>query len=174
MARGDSLALALLYERHAPRLCALARQILGRSDEAEDLLHDVFLEAWRHAADYAEARGTVWSWLCVRTRSRAIDRRRAAPRNISFDALELAARERFGFLDAEFGAELSPDREKLRRALASMSREEREVVALGYFEGLSSSEIAARIQVPIGTVKSRTRGALAKLRLRLSSREGVG
>ncbi|MGC4092824.1 MAG: sigma-70 family RNA polymerase sigma factor [Polyangiaceae bacterium] len=163
MARGDSLALGLLYERHAPRLSALARQILGQPQEAEDLLHDVFLEVWRHAADYVEARGSVWSWLCVRTRSRAIDRRRAAPRSLSLDAFDANTRDLLGFVEAEFEAG-APDRGKLRAALASMSRDEREVLSLGYFEGLSSSEIAERIRIPIGTVKSRTRGALAKLR----------
>ncbi|MFZ5892706.1 MAG: sigma-70 family RNA polymerase sigma factor [Myxococcota bacterium] len=170
MARGDRLALALLYERHAPRLCAVARQILGQADEAEDLLHDVFLEAWRHAGDYVAARGSVWSWLCIRTRSRAIDRRRSAPRAQSIESLEVLA----NFIAAEVDSDTAPDRRKLREALIGMSRDEREVLALGYFEGLSSSEIATRIQVPIGTVKSRTRSALAKLRQRLAPREGFG
>ncbi|HET9929293.1 MAG TPA: sigma-70 family RNA polymerase sigma factor [Polyangiaceae bacterium] len=169
MARGDRDALGALYERHAPRLSTLAQHILGRSNEAEDLLHDVFLEAWRHAANYTEARGSVWAWLCVRTRSRAIDRRRASPRNVSLE----------GFPDrspleelVEGDLELSPERDKLRSALLEMSREEREVLALGYFEGMSSSEIADAIRIPVGTVKSRTRSALAKLRERLLGKGG--
>jgi len=173
MSRGDSLALAALYERHAPRLCALARQILG-SEEAEDLLHDVFLEAWRHAADYVEERGSVWAWLCVRTRSRAIDRRRAAPRTLSLELFDPGTPELLGAVEAEWDADWASDRSRLREALASMSRDEREVLGLGYFEGLSSSEIAARLGIPIGTVKSRTRGALSKLRQRLASLRGVG
>src|SRR5687767_7645752 len=80
MARGDRAALGMLYERHASRLLALLLRILGDRAEAEDLLHDVFLEAWRHAADYSTARGTVSAWLVLRARSRAIDRRRSAPR----------------------------------------------------------------------------------------------
>ena len=169
MARGDRDALGALYERHAPRLSALAHHILGRGTEAEDLLHDVFLEAWRRAGDYSEARGSVWAWLCVRTRSRAIDRRRAAPRNVSLDSFDdRALLEEF----ADGDLELSSEREKLRGALRAMSREEREVLALGYFEGMSSSEIAELIRVPVGTVKSRTRAALAKLRERLREREG--
>lgn len=169
MARGDRAALGSLYERHAARLAALAQHMLGRSAEAEDLLHDVFLEAWRHAGDYSEVRGSVLAWLCVRTRSRAIDRRRATPPNVGIDALE----ERSSPLEDLVMGELerSPERERLRSALTAMSREEREVLALGYFEGLSSSEIAARTRVPIGTVKSRTRAALAKLRERLTARE---
>lgn len=170
MARGDRDALGALYERHAPRLSSLAQHILGRATEAEDLLHDVFLEAWRHASDYTEARGSVWAWLCVRTRSRAIDRRRAAPRNVSLESFD----ER-GLLEesAESDVELASERDKLRGALRAMSREEREVLALGYFEGMSSSEIAELIRVPVGTVKSRTRSALAKLRERLLQNEGA-
>ena len=73
MARGDSAALALLYDRYAGSMLALARRIVGRGPEAEDVIHDVFLEAWRHAADYDAARGSVKSWLLLRTRSRSLD-----------------------------------------------------------------------------------------------------
>ena len=170
MARGDRAALASLYERHAPRLCALAGHILGARDDAEDLLHDVFLEVWRHAADYVEAKGSVWSWLCIRTRSRAIDRRRARPRALSLESAESTISSDGAFVMGEF--ELGADREKLRSALIEMSRDEREVLALGYFEGLSSTEIGVRIGIPLGTVKSRTRSALAKLRERLAEKEG--
>lgn len=163
MARGDRDALATLYERHAPGLCALARQILGQQAEAEDLLHDVFLEVWRHAADYSEARGSVWAWLAVRTRSRALDRRRSAPVKLR---VELADAQ----LEA-LGASLCDERQgppsdgaRVRDALRRMSEPERQVLLLGYFEGLTSAEIAARFQIPVGTVKSRTRSALAKLR----------
>lgn len=160
MARGDRGALGELYERHAPRLNALARQISGPA-EAEDVLHDVFLEAWRRAGDYSEQRGTVWAWLAIRARSRALDRRRA-----------LAGQQRAMLAEANFGgfplgateSENAPDARRLREALGQMSADEQRVLWLGYFEGLSSSEIAARTRVPIGTVKSRTRSALEKLR----------
>jgi RNA polymerase sigma-70 factor (ECF subfamily) len=164
MARGDRAALAELYERHAPRLCALARQILGDQGEAEDLLHDVFLEAWRHAADYSESRGTVSAWLSLRTRSRALDRRRSAPhrRNVAF------ADSGVEFLGAPPDSSKDParasDRDRLRRALGTMTEPEREVLFLGYFQGLSASEIAERLGAPLGTVKTRTRSALGKLR----------
>jgi RNA polymerase sigma-70 factor, ECF subfamily len=70
MARGDSRALALLYDRYSGTMLALAQRIVGRGAEAEDVIHDVFLEAWRHSADYDPARGSVKSWLLLRTRSR--------------------------------------------------------------------------------------------------------
>src|SRR5437879_1266503 len=77
-AAGDRQCLAALYDRYAPALLAIGRRILGDRREAEDLLHDVFLEVWRQAGDYDEARGTVRAWLLMRMRSRALDRRKAA------------------------------------------------------------------------------------------------
>lgn len=168
MARGDRRALATLYERHAPRLLALAERILGVRSEAEDLLHDVFVEAWRHAADYSPERGTVATWLSLRTRSRAIDRRRSPRRKAaSLEAFPLAE-----LGDPTADPARTSDHDRLRRALGCMSLEEQQVIVLGYFEGLTSSEIADRVGAPIGTVKSRTRAALAKLRRYFAEQEG--
>ena len=170
MARGDREALARLYERHAPRLCALARQILGDPGEAEDLLHDVFLEAWRHASEYSEARGSVGSWLSLRTRSRAIDRRRSAPRKRNVGLADSHLETLSTPPDSSKDPARVSDRDRLRQALLTMSESEREVLLLGYFQGLSTSEIAERIGAPLGTVKSRTRAALIKLRVYFDSK----
>jgi RNA polymerase sigma-70 factor, ECF subfamily len=161
MARGDRAALAALYERHAGRLLALLLRILADRAEAQDLLHDVFLEAWRHAGTYSAERGTVSAWLVLRARSRAIDRRRSAPRTRSV-SLEGSDLPEPGDPSADPGR--IHDQKRLGDVFSVMSAEEREVILLGYFEGLSSSEIAERIAKPIGTVKSRTRSALEKLR----------
>ncbi|HEY3493142.1 MAG TPA: sigma-70 family RNA polymerase sigma factor [Polyangiaceae bacterium] len=161
MARGDRAALAVLYERHAGRLLALALHVLGNRAEAEDVLHDVFVEAWRHAADYSEQRGSVAAWLALRTRSRSIDRRRAPARA---RAVPLEASEPAEAHDPAAEPGRIFDRGRLSSALAVMPADEQEVIVLGYFEGLSSSEIAERLGKPIGTVKSRTRSALQKLR----------
>ncbi len=162
MVRGDRAALAALYDRHSPVLLAVAARVLGDRREAEDLLHDVFLEVWRHAADYDGARGTVRSWLLVRLRSRAIDRKKSVgvARVIVTDPEKLSEQRDLAVEDPANGA----DRATLRRALAALPDEQRTVLELGYFEGLSSAEIAARIDAPIGTVKSRVATALAKLR----------
>ena len=78
IASGDTRALAALYDRHAPLMLGLARRIVGGTSEAEDIVHDVFVEAWRRASDYDESRGSVKAWLLLRTRSRAIDFRKSA------------------------------------------------------------------------------------------------
>ena len=96
MARGDRSALGALYGRHAGRLLGLLLKILGDRAESEDLLHDVFLEAWRRAGDYSAERGSVAAWLVLRARSRAIDRRRSVPRARSVP-LSRRAKARFAW-----------------------------------------------------------------------------
>jgi RNA polymerase sigma-70 factor (ECF subfamily) len=164
MARGDRPALSVLYTRHAPRLLALAIQILRNRAEAEDVLHDVFLEAWQKASSYSVERGTVAAWLSLRARSRAIDKRRAAPRT---RAVSLEGWESDGPPDPSVDPARIQDHRKLGKAFAVMTPDEQQVIVLGYFEGLSSSEIAEQLGTPIGTVKSRTRSALQKLRTKL-------
>lgn len=164
-AAGDRDCLAALYDRYAPALLAIGRRILGDRREAEDLLHDVFIEVWRMAGDYDEARGSVRAWLLMRMRSRALDRRKSAAISKRADlpapdTVADAAGEPHGGEDPALG----PDRQAVRRALEQLPAEQRQVLELGYFEGLSSSEIAERVCAPIGTVKSRVAAALSKLR----------
>ena len=164
-AAGDRDSLAALYDRYAPALLAIGRRILGDRREAEDLLHDVFIEVWRQAGDYDESRGSVRAWLLMRMRSRALDRRKPAAISKRADlpapdAVADGVGEPHGGEDPALG----PDRQAVRRALAQLPAEQRLVLELGYFEGLSSSEIAERVRAPIGTVKSRVAAALSKLR----------
>lgn len=172
MAGGERAALGRLYDRYGPLLLAVGLRVFGERREAEDLLHDVFLEAWRQAARYDAARGTVRTWLIMRMRSRCLDRLRAAgySRTVGVDALDRH--------DAAIGAgdgdiSLSPDRAAVRRAVQALPSEQRVVLELGYFEGLSSAEISEREDIPIGTVKSRVAAALAKLRAGLAHAGGV-
>ncbi|GAC1352878.1 MAG: sigma-70 family RNA polymerase sigma factor [Polyangiales bacterium] len=172
MANGDRAALASLYDRFSPILLSVATRILGQRREAEDLLHDVFLEVWRQASQYDELRGSVRAWMLIRLRSRALDRKKSAgvTKVVSLGSTRvLEEREAVGE-DPSAG----PDRATLRRALDALPEEQRLVLELGYFEGLSSSEIAVRIGAPIGTVKSRVAAALAKLRGCLSDASDLG
>jgi RNA polymerase sigma-70 factor (ECF subfamily) len=163
MARGDRRALATLYDLHAPLLVGLVRRILGSREEAEDVVHDVFLEAWRRAADYDETRGSVRTWLVLRARSRALDRKKSAAVSKTVTTAESRWLDGLGGQDDNSASE-APDCALVRRVLLSLPEDQRTVLLLGYFEGLSSSEIAERIRVPIGTVKSRVAAALARLR----------
>ncbi len=158
MARGDREALATLFRRFGPGLCSLGERILRSSSEAEDVLHDVFLEAWRAAASYDKSRGTVRAWLGVRMRSRCFDRRKSARRG----PVVLG--------EADAGVALSPDpsqnvdHDRMIACLHELPEDQREVLLLGYFDGQSCSEMAITLGVPIGTVKSRVRRGLSRLR----------
>jgi RNA polymerase sigma-70 factor (ECF subfamily) len=161
VAAGDTTALAALYDLYAPRLLGVARRMLGDRAAAEDLLHDVFLEVWRRAAEYAPTRGTVSAWLLVRTRSRCLDRLGRGARH----ALVVAqvAGESSLALDAHATA-VALDGARVQRLVARLPAELVAVLELAYFDGLSTSEIAERLGIPPGTVKSRTARALSLLR----------
>ena len=161
-ANGRVDSLASLYDRYAPLLLGVARRILPDPAAAEDLVHDVFLEAWRNADSYAQQRGSVRTWLLVRLRSRALDRLRA-------DQVRHRKREPgMGTANPSETAhdelQRMPDRRLVIEALAQLDELQRETLELAYFEGLSAREIAERTQAPIGTVKSRIAGGLARLR----------
>jgi RNA polymerase sigma-70 factor (ECF subfamily) len=157
VAAGDRGALATLYERHAPLLLGLALKIVRERREAEDLLHDVFLEAWRSAKDFDPRRGRVRTWLAIRMRSRALDLQKSArvSRNTGDGGLDLVVDE---------SESASPDHRRVRRALAELGQDQRRVLELAYFEGLSCTEIAERVAIPVGTVKSRLAAGLDRLR----------
>jgi len=169
MSRGDRAALGVLYERHAPRLRAVALGVLRHSAEADDVLHDVFIEAWRRCADYATTRGTVSAWLGLRARSRALDRLRTRKLRAEEAAPPSDVVPASG--DPANDPARTLDRARLQGLLATMSQAEQDVLLLGYFEGLSSREIGERLGVPIGTVKSRVRSALGKLRLAFEQKD---
>lgn len=171
MARGDAAALGALYDRHAARMYCLAKKIVVSPAAAEDIVQEVFLEAWRKSGSYDPARGGVKSWLLMRTRSRSIDFRRSANQSRASSVAE-------DFWTDQVPAPVSDvalvmDQSAVRRALAALPKDQREALFLGYFEGLSSSEIAARVGSPVGTVKTRVAAALSKLRAVLSDRKGA-
>ena len=162
LSRGDRSALAALYDKYASFLMSLAMRVVRDRREAEDLLHDVFLEAWRSAVDYDPSRGRVRTWLAVRMRSRALDRQKSA--RVSRRAGDESVLERVESEGAANDIERSPDQQRVRSAIGELSADQRQIVELAYFDGLSCSEIASQIAVPIGTVKSRMAAAMARLR----------
>jgi len=162
-ARGDRHALAELYDLHGGAMLGLGVQVLRDRGEAEELLHDVFLEAWKRAGDYDPSRGSVRAWLMLRMRSRCLDRVKSAARSRTSPVGENVERTA-GATPAT--ASVAADAQRVHGALAELPEEQRRVLELGYFAGLSCSEMAERLEIPIGTVKSRLHAALAKLRTR--------
>jgi RNA polymerase sigma-70 factor (ECF subfamily) len=169
VAEGSREALGTLYDRFAPSMLAVAQRMLGSEREAEDLVHDVFLEAWHRARHYDETRGSVRTWLMLRLRSRSLDRLRVARRAPTVDVETAGISQRPA---QEMDAGAARDGRALHEVLAELSADQRAVLELAYFAGHSCSEIAAALKIPIGTVKSRTSRAIAELRTRLHAREG--
>jgi RNA polymerase sigma-70 factor (ECF subfamily) len=168
VARGDESALAQVYDRYRLILFGLIVRILHSREEAEDVLQEVFLQVWRRAKDFDEARGRAFTWLVTVARSRALDRLRS-----------LGARARLAEAappieyigDAAADVFQSEQAEVIRRALAQIPVDQRQALFLGYFEGLTQSEIAARLGAPLGTVKTRMRTGMTKLRELLQERK---
>ena len=172
IARSEEGALTALYDRYRLILFGLLVRILNSREEAEDVLQEVFLQVWRRAADFDEERGRPFTWLVTLTRSRAIDRLRvlaARQRLTDSAALEVSAEAS----DAVADALHAEQREIIAQALASLPAEQRRTLKLAYFEGLTQSEIAARLDSPLGTVKTRMRAGLMTLRELLSDQMGT-
>jgi RNA polymerase sigma-70 factor (ECF subfamily) len=158
-------ALAALYDRHAATLLALGKRILGSTADAEEVLQEVFLHVWNNAHRYDPGRSSVSTWLVLITRSRAIDRLRS--RKVVERTHETSARESPAEHASPEGAEnvfAHERRERMRRVMATLPEEQRQVLEMAFYEGLSQSEIAAKADLPLGTVKTRTLLAMKKLR----------
>jgi RNA polymerase sigma-70 factor (ECF subfamily) len=171
IARGGTDALARLYDRHAGVVYGLARRILPRVEDAEEVLQDVFAQVWREAARYDGSRGTVAGWMIVLARTRSIDRLRAGrarpDQHQPIEAPNVAIPERRP--DPERAAISSEQARQVCRALDTLPGTQRELLELAYFEGLTQSEIAGRTGVPLGTVKTRIRTAMDMLRRALAA-----
>jgi RNA polymerase sigma-70 factor, ECF subfamily len=163
IAAGEPLALATLYDRHHLPTLAVLERIMREPAQAEDLLHDVFLEVWHHAATYDPNRGSVRTWIIIRARSRALDRLKKLMRDS--ELINQAHAE--GTMPVAMNPDDSNglDGARVRYRMARLANDLQEVIELAYFEGLSSSEIAKYLQVPLGTVKSRMARALSSLRV---------
>jgi RNA polymerase sigma-70 factor (ECF subfamily) len=170
IANGDGTSLARLYDTHGAAVYSLALRILKAPTEAEEVVQEVFAQVWRQAPRYDPARATVAGWLLMMTRARALDalRARAArpdvQRPVHLPDLPAAPNQEAILITEEAVA-------RVRHALDALDDPFRVPIELAYYDGLTQSEIAERLQQPLGTVKTRMRTALSRLREALSGGE---
>lgn len=161
-------ALSELYDRFSPLLLAIARRILGSTADAEEILQETFLQAWNQAERYDSGRSSVSTWLVLIARSRALDRLR---QRLSRDRVAAAVEAEPAAPDASGRSDehvlIQERRKRVRSALAGLPVEQKQVMELAFFEGLSQTEIAERTETPLGTVKTRALLAMKKLRREL-------
>ena len=171
IAAGDQLALHALYDRAHRLVFTLILRITANRETAEELTVDVFHDVWRRASHYDPANGTVLGWIMNQARSRAIDRLRFESRNKRSQSGDMPqAAEVAPNPHDEF--ELREQATSLRAALQALRPEERQAIETTFFAGLTHAEAAARLNQPLGTIKTRIRSALHKLRHRLTADAG--
>lgn len=167
IAQHEQAALSTLYDRYAHALYALAFKILGSVEEAEEVVLDVFSQVWETAQKYDAKRGRVDTWLFLMTRSRALDRLRAKQRQLKVLRASANAPDVTSSLSAiapEDALLRSEQRDRIQAALAQLPVAQRQALELAYFKGLTYKEIAAKTGKSFGTVKTRLRLGLKKLR----------
>ena len=163
---GEVRAFELIFDRHASAALSLAQRICHRRSTAEDVVQEAFMALWRHGARYERARGSVRSWLLSVVHNRAIDavRRALVTERRSVDDAELAERVPSGAL-TEQEVLRRDDAARVRSALGGLPPEQRRVIELAYFGGLTHYQIAEALELPAGTVKGRMRLGLQKMRV---------
>jgi RNA polymerase sigma-70 factor (ECF subfamily) len=169
IAAGDQLALHALYERAHRPVFTLIMRITANRETAEELTVDVFHDVWRHASRYDAATGTVLGWIMNQARSRAIDRLRFESRKKRSGDEQPQAEPT---ADPRDVLELHEQGESLRAALAALTPDERQAIETTFFAGLTHAEAATRLNQPLGTIKTRIRSGLHKLRHALTAEAG--
>ncbi len=154
---GDRDAFGRLYDRFTPMLYSLALRILGNPADAEDVIQLTWVQVWRTAGRYEARRGSVASWLATIVRSRALDRTRTSAARARAEAAAPPAKP-------AAAAGFEEERVRVRKALEELDSKQRRALELAYFEGLAHTEVASRLQAPLGTVKAWIRRGLLRLR----------
>lgn len=164
VATGDQQAFASLYDLVAPRVLGLIRKVLIDHAQSEEVAQEVFLEIWQNATRFEPGRGAASSWIMTMAHRRAIDRVRASQAGRDRD-VRIGIRD----IDTAFdqvaeSAEITIEHERVSRAMASLTEIQRQAVSLAYYGGYTQSEVADILSVPLGTVKTRLRDGMIRLR----------
>jgi RNA polymerase sigma-70 factor (ECF subfamily) len=160
---GDEAALAQLYDESSALVYSLALRMLASRADAEEVVCDVYAQIWRDARAYDAGRGGTWSWIAMLCRSRCLDRMRSRSARITAE-IPLAAADLEALPDSLWPEELQVRREAVRKAMEALEPEQRELVRLAYFSGLTHTELAEELHLPLGTIKGRIRTAIQKMR----------
>ncbi|KQO47800.1 MULTISPECIES: sigma-70 family RNA polymerase sigma factor [unclassified Frigoribacterium] len=164
VAQGDQAAFAELYDQTAPRVLGLVKRLLKDHAQSEEVTQEVFLEIWQNATRFDSTRGSAASWMLTMAHRRAVDRIRASQAGRDRD-LKIGVRD----LETDYDSvtesvEIRIEHERVERALGRLTELQRQAVKLAYYGGLSHSEVAKLLDVPIGTVKTRLRDGMIRLR----------
>lgn len=169
IAQGEQSALSELYDRFAGLLLALARRVLHNDQDAEEILQEVFLQVWNQAGRYDPERSSVSTWLVLITRSRSIDRLRSRQvKDRTLQNLKQENPERHTSPEGPGSVLWAQRRQRLRHEMQDLPLEQRQILQLAFFKGMTQSEIATSTGIPLGTVKTRTLLAMKKLRKALA------
>ncbi|MFZ4894698.1 sigma-70 family RNA polymerase sigma factor [Plantibacter sp. Mn2098] len=170
VAQGDQAAFGELYDHIAPRVLGLVKRVLVDHAQSEEVTQEVFLEVWQNATRFEPGKGTATTWVLTMAHRRAIDRVRASQAGRDRD-LKIGIRDFDpGFDSVQETAEIRIEHERVKRAFTRLSELQREAVSLAYYGGYSHSEISTLLDVPIGTVKTRLRDGMIRLRDELGVR----
>jgi RNA polymerase sigma-70 factor (ECF subfamily) len=164
VARGDKAAFAAVYDRAAPAVLGTVRRILRDPAQSEEVMQEVLLEVWRTAARFDPATGSATAWITMLAHRRAVDRVRSEQRAAQRDVRAAVAAAEVGYDEVAEAVEANLDRERVRRCLDGLTELQRESVTLAYYGGYSYREVARLLGVAEGTVKTRMRDGLIRLR----------
>ena len=168
----DEKSLSRLYDMYSRIIFSLALKIVKKQKDAEEILQNVFMQIWEKASFFNVEKGNVYAWIVTMTRNKSIDKLRS--KSYKADSMNLSLKEELAS-DINYQKKLTFDSavaiertEFVKKALEQLTDEQRHIIELAYFEGLTQNEISEEINIPVGTVKTRMRQAMTKLRETLS------
>lgn len=167
VALGDEDAFEALYDAISPTVFGLVRRVVRDPAQSEEVTQEIFVEIWQNAARFDADRGKAVSWILVIAHRRAVDRVRASQASVDRDLRQGIKEYQDSYDDVAETVELRLEAERVHRALDSLTESQREAITLAYYGGHTHQEVAAMLQVPVGTVKTRIRDGMIRLRDKL-------